>query len=230
MDHHASGRARKSAREKELSDADAIERGRRFFAQACDFVAGAAVEDALPAPELPEIAFAGRSNVGKSSLLNALVGHRRLARVSMTPGRTQQLNFFRLAGTLMLVDLPGYGHAAAAKRQIRSWTGLIHAYLRGRPNLRRVLVLVDSRHGLKPNDHALMAELDDVAVSYQIVLTKADKAGDAFVTTSLASVEAAIAKRPAAHPEVAVTSAETGVGIPELRAGIAALAGDGGFR
>jgi GTP-binding protein len=150
--------------------------------------------------------------------------------VSLTPGRTQQLNFFSLGGALMLVDLPGYGHAAAAKRQIRSWTGLIHAYLRGRPNLRRVVVLVDSRHGLKPTDHALMAELDDVAVSYQIVLTKADKAGDASVKAAFAAVSGAIAKRPAAHPEIAVTSAETGAGIPELRASIAALASETGFR
>ncbi len=207
-----------------------MERGRLLFAQACEFVAGAANEASLPQPALPEIAFAGRSNVGKSSLINALVGHKRLARVSLTPGRTQQLNFFSLGGALMLVDLPGYGHAAAAKRQIRSWTSLIHAYLRGRPNLRRVVVLVDSRHGLKPNDHALMAELDDVAVSYQIVLTKADKAGDAPVKAAFASVSGAIAKRPAAHPEIAVTSAETGAGIPELRASIAALASETGFR
>ena len=201
-----------------------MERGRLLFAQACEFVAGAASEESLPQPTLPEIAFAGRSNVGKSSLINALVGHKRLARVSLTPGRTQQLNFFSLGGALMLVDLPGYGHAAAAKRQIRSWTDLIHAYLRGRASLRRVVVLVDSRHGLKPNDHALMAELDDVAVSYQIVLTKADKAGAASVTEVFAAVEKIIAKRPAAHPEIAVTSSETGLGIPELRAAIAALA------
>jgi GTP-binding protein len=205
-------------------DEDALERGRLLFARPCVFVAAAQRAEGLPPPVLPEIAFAGRSNVGKSSLINALTGQNALARTSRTPGRTQQLNFFRLDEALMLVDMPGYGYARASKRQIADWTGLMHAYLKGRADLYRVCVLVDSRHGLKPSDAALMDELDDDAVSYQVVLTKADKPESAAVREVRGEVAAALAKRPAAHPEIIVTSTRTGAGIAALRAALAALA------
>jgi GTP-binding protein len=206
-------------------DAEALERGRLLFARPCVFVAGAARIGDLPDATLPEIAFAGRSNVGKSSLINALTGQNALARISRTPGRTQQLNFFRLDDAVTLVDLPGYGYARASKRQIADWTGLMHAYLKGRVTLHRLCVLVDSRHGLKPSDEALMDELDDDAVSYQVVLTKADKPNSAEVAGTREAVARALARRPAAHPDILVTSARTGGGIPELRAALAALAG-----
>jgi GTP-binding protein len=206
-------------------DAEALERGRLLFAKPCIFVAGAARIGDLPDAALPEIAFAGRSNVGKSSLINALTGQNALARISRTPGRTQQLNFFRLDDAVTLVDLPGYGYARASKRRIADWTGLMHAYLKGRVTLHRLCVLVDSRHGLKPSDEALMDELDDDAVSYQVVLTKADKPNSAEVARARQAVAEALARRPAAHPDILVTSARTGGGIPELRAALAALAG-----
>src|SRR5262249_1839425 len=150
------------------------EEARRLFAQECRFVAGAASLDRLPEPELVEVAFAGRSNVGKSSLVNALTGRGALARASNTPGRTRQINFFRLDDALMLVDLPGYGYARAPKREIAAWTKLVDAYLRGRAPLRRLMLLVDARHGLKDSDRDLMKMLDAAAVSYQGVLTKID--------------------------------------------------------
>ncbi len=159
----------------ERKRAEAIEAGRKLFARECRFVMGVAQLDGLPEITAPEVAFAGRSNVGKSSLVNALTGRRTLARTSHTPGRTREINFFLLGERLMLVDLPGYGYARASKTSIRDWTALVRGYLKGRPNLRRVCLLVDARHGFKDSDRAVMAALDEAAVSYQIVLTKIDK-------------------------------------------------------
>jgi GTP-binding protein len=202
----------------------ALEQGRRLFAQSCTFLGSAAAPDQLPAPELPEVAFAGRSNVGKSSLVNALTGRKTLARTSNTPGRTRLLNVFQLAGRLGLVDLPGYGYARASKAEIKQWTGLTRAYLRGRANLRRVCLLIDARHGVKSSDEAVMTLLDEAAVSYQVVLTKADKASADALAGIRAATAGRLAKRPAAHPEILVTSARSGHGIDELRAALAALA------
>ena len=206
------------------SDDDDIERGRLLFARECRFVTGAARHDGLPPAGLPEVAFAGRSNVGKSRLINALTGRKTLARISNTPGRTRQLNFFDLGGRLMLADLPGYGYARTGRAEVRNWTRLTMDYLRGRATLRRACLLVDARHGLKPADEDVMALLDAAAVVYQIVLTKADKVKPAALAACVAATAAAIAKRPAAHPEVAVTSAVKGTGIAALRAALAALA------
>ena len=185
---------------------------------------GVTTMEALPPPDLPEVAFAGRSNVGKSSLLNALVGRKALARTSNTPGRTRELNFFQLGHTMRLVDLPGYGYARASRSEVDRWTGLTLDYLRGRAPLRRVCVLIDARHGLKPVDETTLATLDEAAVTYQIVLTKADKVKASALEAVRADVAKAIAKRPAAYPEVAATSSEKGTGIPELRTTLAALA------
>ena len=201
-----------------------IEAARKLFAGACEFIAGAASQEALPAMALPEIAFAGRSNVGKSSLVNALTGRRTLARVSASPGRTRQINFFDLAGRLCLVDLPGYGFAAVSKSMKETWADLASAYLRGRPTLKRVCLLIDSRHGVKDSDHDTMKNLDRAAVSYQLILTKVDQLKKADIPRAIASAEAAARKHGAAHPEVLPTSSETGVGIAELRAAIAAVA------
>ncbi|MFQ6017325.1 MAG: ribosome biogenesis GTP-binding protein YihA/YsxC [Kiloniellaceae bacterium] len=202
----------------------ALEAGRLLFARDCTFLGAAADEAQLPDFDLPEVAFAGRSNVGKSSLLNALTGRKSLARISHTPGRTRQLNFFDLGGRLVLVDLPGYGYARAAKTEIRRWTGLMRVYLRGRPLLRRVCLLVDARHGLKPSDREMMAELDAAAVSYQIVLTKADKVKPRALSAIRRATAGELAGHPAAHPECRVTSAATGDGMAALRAALAALA------
>ena len=204
-------------------DTDDIDSGRRLFAHEAAFIAGVASIDGLPPDTLPEIAFAGRSNVGKSSLLNALTGRTSLARVSHTPGRTRQLNFFSLAGRLMLVDMPGYGYAEAAKSEIARWTELIRLYLRGRASLRRVCLLIDARHGIKETDRPLLAMLDEAAVSCQVVLTKADKAGGAL-EERLAATAAELGAHVAAHPVIPVTSAHDGRGIAELRAALAALA------
>ena len=210
-------------RDEEL-DAAAIETGRLLFARECDFVTGAAGPDSLPEPDLTEIAFAGRSNVGKSSLVNALTGRRTLARISHTPGRTQQINFFLLGEQLYLVDLPGYGYARASKEKIRAWTTLVRDYLRGRPTLRRLCLLIDARHGPKPPDRELMDMLDEAAVSYQVVLTKADKTRPAELDRVIGETAAEIARHTAAHPSVVVTSSRTGDGIADLRAVLAALA------
>jgi GTP-binding protein len=204
-------------------DAEAIEAARVLFARPCEFLLGAAAVEQLPAPDLPEVAFAGRSNVGKSSLINALTGRKGLARASNEPGRTRELNLFLLDGRMRLVDLPGYGWAQAGKEVTRKFQNLGRAYLRGRPNLKRVYLLIDARHGLKSVDGEALDALDLAAVSYQIVLTKADKLrSDAAVEAVRAATAKAVAKRPAAFPRIAVTSAETGLGVPELRAEIAA--------
>jgi GTP-binding protein len=203
---------------------DDIERGRLLFAQECRFVVGAAALDDLPAADLPEVAFAGRSNVGKSSLLNALTGRKALARISNTPGRTRQLNFFDLGGRLMLADLPGYGYARAAKTEIRDWTRLTMRYLRGRPTLRRVCLLIDARHGIKAIDDEVMTALDGAAVVYQLVFTKADKSAPDVIAEHRAAAESSFARHTAAHPEIIVTSALKGTGIAELRAALATLA------
>jgi GTP-binding protein len=170
-----------------------------------------------------EIAFAGRSNVGKSSLINALVGRKGLARISRTPGRTQELIFFAGDGRLRIVDMPGYGYAAAAKAKIAAWTALIHAFLRGRANLARVYVLIDARHGLKDTDAPMLDALGQAAVSHQIVLTKADELKPAELAAAIAATETALVRRPAAFPQVLATSARAGSGIAELRAAVARL-------
>lgn len=206
-----------------LDEAD-LERGRLLFAQECRFIWGATTVATLPPATLPEVAFAGRSNVGKSSLVNALTGRNTLARTSSTPGRTQQLNFFDLGARLHLVDLPGYGYAAVSKSKVAAWTELVRYYLKGRVTLRRVCVLVDGRHGLKPGDQDVMTMLDAAAVPYQVVLTKVDKVKPGALAACVEQTAAALAKRPAAHPEVAVTSALEGRGISELRASLTLLA------
>jgi len=175
-------------------------------------------------PPLPEIAFVGRSNVGKSSLLNALTGRRTLARISNTPGRTRQINFFDLCGRMMLVDLPGYGYAEAPKTEIRRWTALLRAYLRSRSTLRRVCLLIDSRHGLKEIDLPLMEMLDTSGVSYQVVLTKTDKAGAGALALIAERTAAELATHTAAHPEIHLTSATKRHGIAALRATLGSLA------
>jgi GTP-binding protein len=210
-----------------LSD-EAIESGRLLFARPFAFVKGCVRIADLPPADRTEVAFAGRSNVGKSSLINALAGTSSLARTSNTPGRTQELNVFESDdGRLRIVDMPGYGFAAAPKDKVASWTRLIHAYLTGRPNLRRVYVLVDARHGPKANDLSVMNELDRGAVSYQVVMTKADKPSARELDAAIEATRKAIGKRPAAHPQIIVTSSETKAGIPELRAEIAAFAKGG---
>ena len=198
-------------------DPDQMEAGRRLFAREARFVAGAAERAMLPAEGLPEIAFAGRSNVGKSSLVNALTGRSMLARTSNTPGRTRQINFFDLGGRLMLVDLPGYGYADAPKTAIKAWTGLVRHYIRTRAALRRVFLLVDSRHGIKEIDRSLMAMLDEAAVSYQIVLTKTDKVASGEVASVAERVVTEAAAHSAAHTEVHLTSAVKRHGIAELQ-------------
>ncbi len=199
-----------------------IEAGRVLFAGPFQFIKGCVRVSDLPAPDRVEVAFAGRSNVGKSSLINALSGRKNLARTSNTPGRTQELNIFEAELALLrIVDMPGYGFARAPKPAVEAWNRLIHAYLRGRPNLRRVYALIDARHGPKANDLSVMNELDRNAVSYQIVLTKADKPAPDDLEKIVAATKSAIAKRPAAYPEVILTSAQTGAGIDLLRAQIA---------
>ena len=197
--------------------------GRRLFAGEWDFLSAASSLQSLPAMAAPEIAFAGRSNVGKSSLINALTGRKALARTSNTPGRTQQLIFFNGPKELILVDMPGYGYAATAKTKIAAWTALIHEYLRGRATLARVYVLVDARHGLKSADDAILDTLSKAAVSHEIVLTKSDQVDEAELAERIGTVKAAIKKRPAAFPEVITTSSHTGAGMPALRAAIARL-------
>jgi GTP-binding protein len=209
-----------------MSSADVTAReteaGRKLFAADWQFAWAAATVDVLPPMRGVEIAFAGRSNVGKSSLINALTGQNALARTSHTPGRTQELIFFSAGGRLSLVDMPGYGFAKAPKDKINAWTALIHDFLRGRASLARVYVLVDARHGLKDVDEDVFKTLDEAAVSYQVVLTKVDQVKSAAaVKDTVAATEAALTKRPAAYPGVLATSSRTGSGIGELRAAIA---------
>ena len=202
---------------------DALEAARVLFARPSSFVMGAAEIGQLPDTDLPEVAFAGRSNVGKSSLINALVNRKDLARASNEPGRTREVNLFDIDGRLRLADLPGYGFAKVARTTARKFQNLGRAYLRGRPNLKRAYLLIDARHGLKPPDLEAMDALDQAAVSYQIVLTKADKLKAGELEEVVKRTLAAIAKRPAAHPEVLATSSAKGLGLPELRAGVAAV-------
>lgn len=217
----------------DFTEAD-LARGQALFRTPSDFVLGVAAIDGLPQDGRPEIAFAGRSNVGKSSLINALTGRKTLARVSVTPGRTRELNFFTLGakgpdGTAAayLVDMPGYGYAKVSKSAVKGWTRLIEDYLKGRRELARVFLLIDARHGLKANDRDTMKLLDEAAVSYQGVLTKADKPKQSELEAVIAKTEAELAKRPAAFPHLLVTSAREGFGIPELRATIAQLTPNG---
>jgi GTP-binding protein len=208
---------------------EAIEAGRKLFAGPCEFFFAAAKSDGLPSIGAPEIAFAGRSNVGKSSLINALTGRTTLARTSHTPGRTQELIFFALGERLTLVDMPGYGYAAVGKAKSASWVGLVRDYLRGRPSLMRAFVLVDGRRGIKDSDEATMKALDAAAVSYAVVLTKRDEVKAADQPGLVAATLERLRKRPAAYPEVFFTSAHSGEGVPELRAHVAELLAERGL-
>jgi GTP-binding protein len=213
---------------------DFREIGRKLFAGECNFIWAAPSLGNLPPQAAPEIAFAGRSNVGKSSLLNALTNRKTLARTSNTPGRTRELNFFALGGTtpetarLRLVDMPGYGYAAAGKEKVAAWTKLMQNYLRGRPTLLRVFVLIDGRHGLKAIDDEMLDLLDKSAVSYQIILTKRDEVKASDAAQCLAKTLEALSRRPAAFPQVIFTSSENGDGIADLREAIARLLAERG--
>ncbi len=211
-----------------MPEADWIEAGRKLFAGPCDFFFAAARADGLPPVGAPEVAFAGRSNVGKSSLVNALTGRNALARTSHTPGRTRELIFFDLNGKATLVDMPGYGYAAVSKEKSASWGELVRDYLRGRPSLLRVFVLVDGRHGLKDSDHDTMKLLDASAVSYAVVLTTRDEVKIADREARIESMLEALRKHVAAYPEVIFTSSRDGEGVPELRAHIARLLAERG--
>lgn len=205
---------------------DALKAGRYLFAQACDFRFAVADVAQLPAASLPEVAFAGRSNVGKSSLINALTGRKTLARTSNTPGRTQQLIFFDLGGRLTLVDLPGYGYAKVSKSLVARWTRLLRAYLRGRVTLRRAYVLIDARHGPKATDEEIMSLLDQSAVPYRIVLTKIDKVSQSDLDALVASLREDLKRHPAALPEPLATSAAKSLGLDQMRADVATLANE----
>jgi GTP-binding protein len=235
-DHAPGGHPQADGAGEKLSFAPAdftpeqIEAGRRLFASHCEFFYAAQALDHLPEPRGTEVAFAGRSNVGKSSLLNALTGRKALARVSHQPGRTRQLNFFECeAAPIVLVDMPGYGYAEAPKAVKRDWQGLMLDYLRGRPNLKRVFLLLDARIELKPADEVVMELLDHAAVAYQLVLTKADGVKPAALARKQAAVTALAAEHPAALPVVLTTSSNVGTGIDELRAAVASLEENSAF-
>ena len=208
--------------EDPVFDAEALETARVIFARPVTFMMGAVQIAGLPNTDLPEVAFAGRSNVGKSSLINAVANQLHLARASNAPGRTREVNFFVADEKLRLVDLPGYGFARASRTDVKKFQNLGRDYLRGRPNLKRAYLLIDSRHGLKDVDEEALAAFDTAAVSYQIILTKADKISPTQVAALTAETQAKIAKRPAAFPRVLATSSEKGTGIAELRAEIVA--------
>jgi GTP-binding protein len=201
----------------------ATELGRKLFAGGAEFLKGVVAMDGLPPADRPEVCFAGRSNVGKSTLINALTGRRALARASNTPGRTQEINYFTLGESHYLVDLPGYGYAEAPVDVVRKWQTLLRAYLSGRATLRRAFVLIDARHGAKAVDEDIMGLLDKAAVPFQVVLTKSDKVKAADRDASLARTRAALVKHPAAYPELILTSSEKGDGIATLRATIAGI-------
>ena len=205
-------------------DATAAEAGRLLFAGAVTFLKGVVAMEGLPPADRPEVCFAGRSNVGKSSLINALTGRKGLARASNTPGRTQEINYFALGESHYLVDLPGYGYAKAPTAVVARWQALLRAYLSGRATLRRAFLLIDARHGPKAVDEEIMALLDRAAVPFQTVLTKADKIKGTAYEATLAATRAALARHPAAFPEIVETSAETGTGLSALRSAIAGIA------
>ncbi len=204
-------------------DPHMLETGRKLFAGEVDFVKGVVAMPGLPDADRPEVCFAGRSNVGKSSLINALTGRKALARASNTPGRTQEINFFALSDSHYLVDLPGYGYANAPLAKVQAWQALLKQYLSGRATLRRAFVLIDARHGIKPVDEEIMALLDSAAVTFQCVLTKADKVKEKDEDRMLAQVRSRLATHPAAFPELILTSSEKGDGIPTLRSTIASI-------
>ena len=221
MGYHAKNEQGKELTSSTFTDTE-LETGRLLFAKECAFLLGVARVEQLPDDSLPEIAFAGRSNVGKSSLLNALTGRKSLARTSNTPGRTQQLNFFNLGSRLTLVDMPGYGFARAPKAAVTIWTRLIRDYLRGRVGLRRLCLLIDARHGLKPVDREIMDLMENSAVVFQVILTKCDKAKK--LPELIAATEKTVSKYRAGSPRIIVTSSRQNIGIAQLRAELAKLA------